>query len=310
MGLTRPLPQPEVRWDWATGLSQGDRPAQEDAVLCDVPPYGGPGLMLLADGLGGHAAGAVASHLAVATAHGALAKARAGGTLEQDIPGHLRAAAKAANQAILRHAQAHPETQGMGTTLILVVVLPSRIFWLSIGDSPLYLLRGAAPVQLNETHSLAAQLDLLVRAGELPALAAANHPDRHCLTSALGGSQILQIDCPDHGFPLAEGDVLLAASDGILTLSPEAVQTEALGTGPRPAQEMVQSLLDAVARANRPNQDNLGLALVQPLPVTLPSAALEALQLSTFPVHPGWRARRLLASVLPPPFRSSSRSET
>ncbi|SDJ70748.1 PP2C family protein-serine/threonine phosphatase [Aliiruegeria lutimaris] len=259
----------ELCLDAATGLSLGAREAQEDAVLCDVPQGGASGIIVLADGLGGHVAGALASRIAVTTALDELAAQRnAQGRLATDIPGRLVKAARAANRAILAHACSNPETRGMGATLLLVIVDGGRLFWLSVGDSPLFLLRGGAIRQLNEVHSLAPQFDPLARAGEMDPGIAAIHPDRSCLTSALGFDPLRRIDCPQDAFELAPGDLLVAASDGILTLSPETMATTLSQPDKGSATDLVDRLLRKVEACGAREQDNLSISILRIFPDT------------------------------------------
>ncbi|WP_165354581.1 PP2C family serine/threonine-protein phosphatase [Tropicimonas sp. IMCC6043] len=257
----------ELCLDAATGLSLGGREEQEDAVLSDVLQDGGAGIVVLADGLGGHVAGAVASRIAVSTALSELVGQRdARGRLGPHIPDRLIAAAVSANHAILAHANSHPETAGMGATLLIAVVQDARLWWLSIGDSPFYLLRARRPRLLNEIHSLARQFDFLASVGEMDPKIAACHPDRSCLTSALGCTLLRQVDCPDCGIDLIPGDVLLAASDGILTL-PEASIGDAVAATPRStASDLVERLLRRVEAAEAAEQDNLSVAVLRVVP--------------------------------------------
>lgn len=265
----------EVRLEAATGISRGRRAMQEDAVLCDVPQGGAAGIVVLADGLGGHAGGAVASRLAVTTALRELAGHRdAEGALSGHIPGLLRVAAEAANHAVLAQAELAPEVEGMGTTLLGAVVQGGDLYWVSVGDSPLFLLRAGRLRQLNETHSLATHLDLLVEVGEMTPEAAAAHPGRACLTSALGSEPIERIDCPDAPLRLRPGDVILAASDGLLTLAPGEIGAIADARDERSA-DLASRLLEAVARAGEAEQDNVSLAVLRAEPVA-PRAAPRA----------------------------------
>lgn len=252
-----------VRIDAATGLCLGRRDMQEDAVLCDVPRGGAAGIVALADGLGGHAGGAVASRLAVSTALRELASHRdADGVLSGDVPSLLRIATEAANHAVLTHAEQAADVDGMSTTLLVAVVQRGQLFWISVGDSPLFLLRAGAVRQLNEVHSLATHLDLLVEVGEMAPEEAAAHPGRACLTSALGAEPIERIDCPALPFGLRPGDVIVAASDGLLTLAPGEIGAVAGTAGPR-SSEMATRLLEAVMRAEAEGQDNVSLAVLR-----------------------------------------------
>ncbi|MEM6740423.1 MAG: protein phosphatase 2C domain-containing protein [Pseudomonadota bacterium] len=259
----------EVRYEAATGLSLGARKTQEDSVLCDVPQGGGAGILVLADGLGGHAGGALASRVAVTTALRELAGHRDGmGRLHGDIPHLLQNAVEAANHAVLAQVDDDPDLRGMGTTLVAAIVQGRQLHWISVGDSPLWLIRDGRPIKLNETHSLAPHLDLLVEVGEMTKEDAADHPGRNCLTSALGTDEIERVDCPDTPRELTPGDTLLAASDGILTLALEDI-AGILSHAPPGAStaHCVERLLEAVALAGHEEQDNTSLALLRIAPV-------------------------------------------
>lgn len=257
----------EHRLDAATGLSLGRRKNQEDAILSDVPRGGGAGILVLADGLGGHVSGAVASRLAVTTALEELTAQRdSAGRLGDEIPALLMTAAQAANHAILTHAETYPATKGMGATLLIAIVEAGRLHWLSIGDSPFYLLRDGEIRQLNEIHSLAPQFDFLAQMGEMDPQEAANHPDRSCLTSALGCEPMRQIDCPGTPFDLEAGDMLVLASDGILTLPEESIRVTCLADPLAPAADLVEGLLGQVAAADAEEQDNLSVGVMRILP--------------------------------------------
>ena len=282
----RPDHRPDLRVEAATGLSPGDRDSQEDAVLCDVPQGGAAGIVVLADGLGGHIGGALASRIAVTTVLQELASHRdTAGRLQGDVPALLRVAAEAANHALLAQAEDQPDLAGMGTTLLVAIVQSGDLYWVSVGDSPLYLVRDGAVRQLNETHSLAAHLDLLVKVGEMAAEEAAQHPGRSCLTSALGADPIERIDCPEAPLPLAPGDVLLAASDGILTLRPDEIAAAVSRAEGGHAADLAAGLLDDVAAVGSDGQDNVSVAVLRAEPVPRRSAGER---------KPGW-----LDAVLP-----------
>lgn len=293
----RPRMAQPFRFDAATALCQGTRSAQEDAVLCDMPRGTNAGLVVLADGLGGHAAGAVASRLAVSTAHSYLAAQReAAGGLSEALPALLRDAAHAANTAIHAHTNEHPETRGMGATLVMIVLLPDRAHWLSIGDSPLFLMRDGETVQINQTHSLASQLDLLAKVGEITPETAQSHPDRDCLTSALGAGALTQIDCPEDPLLLRPGDALLAASDGILTLPTPHIHTLLEDGRQASATDTANRVLTEIAGRAHPKQDNLSLALIRVSAAT--GAAIRAR--ATLPDS--------LRAALKPTFRTAPRA--
>jgi PPM family protein phosphatase len=210
----------ETRFDVASAISQGQRPYQEDALVTDFSLGTDIGFAVLADGMGGHAAGDVASKIVVTEVFSEL-KLQSGDVVafKTNLPEILRDAALAANDCMKVHIQSNAETAGMGATLLAPVFVGSRLYWISIGDSPLLLFRQGVLRQLNEDHSMAPQIDFMIRTGLLSEDAGRNHPDRSCLTSVLGGEDIPRIDCPAEPFELQEGDILIAASDGIQYLS-------------------------------------------------------------------------------------------
>jgi serine/threonine protein phosphatase PrpC len=165
------------------------------------------GLFLVADGMGGHTAGQLASTLAAEAAVQAvrtLADARA------SLTEKLRYSVAAANREILSTARARPELTGMGTTLVALMVAESRVALAHVGDSRAYLIRGGRIRQLTHDHSLVAEL---VRRREISARDALGHPHRHVLTRALGVRRGVEPD-------LAEltpdvGDTFVLCSDGL-----------------------------------------------------------------------------------------------
>ena len=154
-------------WRGAVATNVGlVREANEDAVMATDR------LVVVADGMGGHAAGEVASELAVSVFARAI-------TSEPSVAG-LNAALHIVNQAILDDAVAHPERAGMGTTLTAIVPVGyedgEALAWVNIGDSRLYQLRDGAIRQVTEDHSVAEEW---VREGRISKEEAAVHPRRH-----------------------------------------------------------------------------------------------------------------------------------
>jgi len=276
---------PRLSLEAATALSRGRRDSQQDAVQSALADDALTGTIALADGCGGHASGDLASNIAVVVALRTFEQA------EGDVPTRLREAAETANLSVHVRAQGVPDLEGMSSTLLVVHVCAGQVHWASVGDSPLYILRAGRLRQLNATHSLAHHLDLLARMGEISEEDAAAHPARSCLTSALGGPELEEIDCPDEGIELRPGDVILAASDGVLTLE-EDVIAELLDDEDAAAADLADRLLDAVAEAGVETQDNTSVALVRiglaPVAETRPETR-----------SPGFRdlRRRALASL-------------
>jgi len=211
---------PEPRYDVASALCQGGRDYQEDAIVTDFPFGSDSGVVVLADGMGGHAAGDVASKIVVTEVYSELKFQSANfHEFEKDIP------------------------------------------TMSIGDSPLYLMRGGKLRQLNEDHSMAPQIDFMVQSGLLDAEVAKNHPDRNCLTSVILGDRVAKSDCPTDPFGLEIGDIVVVSSDGLQYLDEPVIQKILHKYRRRKSAEIAGHLLEAIERLADVDQDNVSFAL-------------------------------------------------
>ncbi len=255
---------PEPRYDVASGLSQGGRDYQEDAIVADFPFGMDSGVAVLADGMGGHEAGDVASKLVVTEVYSELKFSSADfAETEHAMPELLRRATLGANNAVRDYVKGNPAAEGMGATLVSLVLVENRLFWMSVGDSPLYLMRGGKLEQLNEDHSLAPQIDFMVEQGLLSEEAAKDHPDRNCLTSVIMGSRIPKADCPENHFELKLGDVLVVSSDGLQYLGEPKIQKILHRYRRRKSAEIAGYLLEAIAELGDPDQDNVSFTVIK-----------------------------------------------
>jgi serine/threonine protein phosphatase PrpC len=224
-----------VRWRGEGAQHQGARPYQEDSwalrTLADDTV-----LAVLADGMGGHVGGATASRLAVGGFVMAIESGRS-----------LAEALDAANQAIGTAVARDAALESMGATLVGVVVSPAEVRWISVGDSPLFLLSRGRLERLNADHSMVPQIEALVTRGIITAEEAAQHPGRHTLREAVMGQPLTLID--EGRRALAAGDRLLVCSDGVLSLDEAAIVRE--------ANRPVRNLIDAVLAVGEPRQDNV-----------------------------------------------------
>ena len=254
----------EIAIDAASALCQGARSRQEDALATSFAQGAEIGFAVLSDGMGGHAAGDVASRIIVAEIFAELTLRIGDPDLaEADIPELLCNATNVANRRIRARIDSEPEAAGMGGTVIVVVVLEGRLYWLSVGDSPLYLYRDGRLTRLNDDHSLAPQIDLMVREGLIDPETGRNHPQRNCLTSALIGEAIAVIDCPEQAFLLQDRDLVLAASDGLQYLPDddiEAVLARAMGDH---SASIANALIAGVTARGDPEQDNISVVVLK-----------------------------------------------
>ena len=250
----------------ASRASQGARSYQEDAAAVwpgDGPltprlaPPGDFGLAaVLADGMGGHAAGDVASNT-ICGIFLQLFAAASGPALDK-----LAASLTAANDAIRAKVTANPGLRGMGATCVGMVLGAAGLEWISVGDSPLYIFRRGTLVRLNADHSLAPLLDQMVADGLMSADAARADPRRHQLRAAITGDDLDLIDISDTPLALEVGDVVVLASDGLLTLDDEDIRL-LLGAhrGDSP-DAIADALLHAVDSAGAVHQDNTTVVVV------------------------------------------------
>ena len=182
------------------------RAGNEDNFFADADER--RGIFIVADGMGGHAAGEVASEMAVqivAQGLGGLSSAT-----EAEAPRRLEASLKAANRAIYDRMIAEVDKQGMGTTASVLLISEAGFLIGQIGDARIYLLRGGTLVQLTKDHSYVQEQ---VDAGLLTPEQARNHPYSNVITRCVGSSEDVDVDL-FAGEPMP-GDVFLVASDGL-----------------------------------------------------------------------------------------------
>lgn len=172
------------------------RQTNEDAYHADTA------LLAVADGMGGHAAGEIASGLAMAT----LKQWRDWANPSEA----LRASFAQANQLILGGALSDPKCSGMGTTLTAVYMTGRRLYFAHVGDSRLYMYRAGVLSQLTEDHSIVGEL---LRIGGLSESEARVHPQRNVLTRALGVAP--EVDVDSGSLEVLVGDRLLLCTDGL-----------------------------------------------------------------------------------------------
>lgn len=178
------------------------RQANEDFFAVDERQR----VFVVADGLGGHAAGRTASEVGVSQLVETLRSADRSLTPFQA----LRCAFRAAHEAILGRVRDQPELRGMGTTLVVLWVRDGLAVLGHVGDSRIYLLRSGSLHPLTFDHSLVSEL---VLRGQLTPAGARTHPHRHVITRALGVGPVLQPDTA--ALPLEAGDTFALCTDGI-----------------------------------------------------------------------------------------------
>ena len=254
----------EFKYDVTSAISLGRRDLQEDAIICDFPLGSPLGFAVLSDGMGGHAAGDIASKIVVTEVFSEL-KLQSGDPqhLEDDMAEVLLGAATAANECLCAHAESEPDTAGMGATLVAPILMRDRLYWISVGDSPLLMFRDGTLSQLNEDHSMAPQIDLMVRTGQMETETGLNHPDRNCLTSVLSGRSISRVDCPTKPVQLRDGDIVIAASDGLQFLDDATICDLLTRHANDTSAEISNALLHNLDDLDDPDQDNVSFCVIK-----------------------------------------------
>ncbi len=201
------------------------RDHNEDNFLCDRAL----GLFVVADGMGGHAAGEVASQIAVHAIAEAVRKdwdfiedfVRGDSSVRpEDVKNLLGAAVGAANAAVFADAQTHPDRRGMGTTLSALLIAAGRGFVAHVGDSRIYMARGGEVRQLTEDHSV---INELRRRGRLrPEILEKIQAKKNAVTRAVGVFENVEVDTST--FLVAPGDRFVLCSDGLHRYLSEEIQ--------------------------------------------------------------------------------------
>jgi serine/threonine protein phosphatase PrpC len=225
------------------------RKNNEDALWVDEPL----GLLIVADGMGGHAGGEVASTAAVEAIAVYVREHLAGSEAVDQEAALLQAAVRTADEAIWNTARAHRELQDMGTTVVLALCRGNQVHIAHVGDSRAYLLRHGELRQLTEDHSVVARL---IKAGQLTPARARSHPLRHQITRYLGNRQaVAELRCVTW-WP---GDYLLLCSDGLTNMLEDHHLKELILQSGTDVQAACEAL---IARANaNGGEDNISVVL-------------------------------------------------
>jgi serine/threonine protein phosphatase PrpC len=261
--------------------------------------YAGPHLLVVADGMGGHAGGDVAS----STAIGALVHLDDESVVGGELSGQILRGLRRANSALTEMAAARPELQGMGTTVTALLRGRNKILLAHIGDSRAYLLRGGEFEQITHDHSF---VQTLVDEGRITEEEAESHPQRSLVTRVLTGQRE---DDPDlalrEGLP---GDRFLICSDGLSGFVARDTIRDVLASGATPAQA-ADRLVELSLKAGAPDNVTVVVADVVdtaegPMPPTDPqvvgAAAVNRSRTRPIPVTPAAKAAALREEVTAP----------
>jgi serine/threonine protein phosphatase PrpC len=237
-----------VRYAAAAVTDRGrKRPSNEDAFGYSVED----GVYVVCDGMGGAAAGEIASSIALDEVLRLLCER----DREASIPAVAEQAIVAANEAVFSRSQRNQNLSGMGTTLVALLVEETQVWVLNVGDSRCYRLRAGRLEQLTVDHSL---VEEQVRLGRMSPAEALRSPMRNMITRALGTQSRVTPDC--FQFEVEPGDIFLLCSDG-LTRELSDAQVQSLLAINLPLPDRCTRLIEAAKKAG--GHDNITAILVQ-----------------------------------------------
>ena len=227
----------------AAGTDKGVvRAVNEDCHLMLVDR----GIFIVADGMGGHAAGEVASEMAVQIIADEMGQFR--GLPDPDIAGRLFHAIQSANGAIFRRTMVEQDKRGMGTTTTVMVLFPRRYLIAQVGDSRAYLYRGGRFHQITKDHSYVQEQ---VDAGLLTPDQARTHPYANVITRCVGSNEDV---VPDIYFGTLEtGDIVLLASDGLTGMVEDEQLVKIIQSRAEPDELVRRMITDANRRGGLDN---------------------------------------------------------
>lgn len=235
------------------------RQSNEDAFLADADLQ----LLVVADGMGGHRAGEVASQVVIDTVGGFVRSSESDRQITWPFgldvsvsfeANQLRNAVHLANQRVRFDAQRQPEHEGMGSTVVVARIRGDQLVHCNVGDSRLYVFRDGVLQQLSTDHSWVASM---IRAGSSPE-SLEGHPMRHMLTQALGSEDTPEVTISTTR--LEDDDLLLLCTDGLHGAIGDDGIAGVLREGGHDLDSVAEALIDAANAAGGPDNVTVVLA--------------------------------------------------
>ncbi len=228
------------------------RAHNEDSVII-TKNQSGDYLMAVADGMGGHSAGEIASSIVVSHISKCFNEDFCNMEKSKAVE-WIREMAKEVNELIFNYVDDHPESKGMGTTLVLAVVTTDYVLIGNIGDSSGFVMKDEKLHKVTYDHTL---VNLLIKAGELTEEEAKDHPKKNVLMKALGANNPIDIDIYDCDMDISS---ILLCSDGLTSML-ENEQIEKVLTSDSEIEEKVIKLIRK--SNNRGGLDNISIAYLE-----------------------------------------------
>lgn len=215
-------------------------------------------LAIVCDGMGGMADGGRASRTAIQMMVHGFQKVEK--LPELDIPCFFRQGICAVDRTIAGFPKENGK--GSGTTMVACIAEDNRLYWASVGDSRIYIIRGAQIQQVTRDHNYGLRLQEMKAAGQITEadFAAARH--KEALISFLGMGNISLMDISTVPFEMRLGDVIMLCSDGITKVLPDAQIRRIITADAVKPEQRAEALIDAATHANTHSQDNTSVALL------------------------------------------------
>ena len=228
------------------------RAHNEDSVII-TKNQSGDYLMAVADGMGGHSAGEIASSIVVSHLSKCFNESFCNMEKSKAVE-WIREMANDANELIFNYAENHPESKGMGTTLVLAVITKEYVLIGNIGDSSGYVVKDGKMHKVTYDHTL---VNLLIKAGELSPEEAKDHPKKNVLMKALGANNPIDIDIFDCDMDISS---VLLCSDGLTSmLEDEQIEKVLLSEV-----EIEDKVIKLIRKSNnRGGTDNISIAYLE-----------------------------------------------
>ncbi|MFZ5646539.1 MAG: Stp1/IreP family PP2C-type Ser/Thr phosphatase [Bacillota bacterium] len=234
-----------MRWSQATEVGLV-RKQNEDSI-CVVPDLA---LFAVADGMGGHLAGEVASRMAIESITRQLWDGD-----RSEVEKNLLEGARLANSRVYEASGKDVTCRGMGTTLTAAVIRERDLVLVHVGDSRAYLIRGEKIISITEDHSLVQEM---LKLGGITKEQARDHPHRNVLTRALGTDPTVEVDL--FRLRLEQGDFVLLCSDGLNGLVEDEEIMRLVKAAPGPDQAVKNLVDEALSRGGT---DNISVIVVE-----------------------------------------------
>ncbi len=244
--------------------AEGNRKYQQDEVY--VSPGGKLAgnhktytLAVVCDGMGGMADGGLASRTAINMLVQGFERMK--GEPNIHIPTFFKEGIKVMDRKIYEFPK--KDGKGSGTTMVAAIVEDNRLYWASVGDSRIYILRGNVMKQITRDHNYELRLQEMVNRGQMSQEEAQAQRQKEALISFLGIGNVRLMDVSEQPFELQFGDVVLLCSDGVTKTLEDYQIRDILVNDAKSMEEKAKILVDAAIRYNTHSQDNTSVAILQ-----------------------------------------------